>query len=222
MFQSDREGDSGLFWQRADGVGPAERLTRPEPGMSHVPESASPRGDVLLFSARRNGLSSLLTLSLRDRTTALFSNARDLHLPPDATFSPDGRWVAYQVGEAIAVEGRTYVEPFPPTGTLFQVSQGGRPLWSPDGRQLYLIPAPGRLVVVNVQTEPTVSFTSPVPVSRGFGVANPGEPRPFDVLPIDGRIVGIGTPNGVGGRAAAEVRVVLNWFEELKRLDRSR
>ena len=30
MFQSDREGDLGLFWQRADGTGVAERVTKPE------------------------------------------------------------------------------------------------------------------------------------------------------------------------------------------------
>ena len=40
-FQSDREGDLGIFWQRADGSGAAERLTKPEQGTSHVPESWS-------------------------------------------------------------------------------------------------------------------------------------------------------------------------------------
>ncbi len=51
-FQSDREGDLAVFWQPADG-GTAERLTTPDRGISHVPESWSPDGDVLLFSARR-------------------------------------------------------------------------------------------------------------------------------------------------------------------------
>jgi eukaryotic-like serine/threonine-protein kinase len=31
-FQSDREGDLGIFWQRADGTGAAERLTKPDQG----------------------------------------------------------------------------------------------------------------------------------------------------------------------------------------------
>ena len=48
IFQSDREGDLGLFWQRADGVGTAERLTQPGKGIAHVPQSASPDGKVLL------------------------------------------------------------------------------------------------------------------------------------------------------------------------------
>ena len=41
-FQSDREGDLGLFWQRADGTTAAERLTKPDKDTAHVPESWSP------------------------------------------------------------------------------------------------------------------------------------------------------------------------------------
>ena len=48
-FQSDRQGDPAIWWQPADG-GTAEKLTTPEPGTSHTPESWSPDGDVLLFS----------------------------------------------------------------------------------------------------------------------------------------------------------------------------
>ena len=60
-FQSDREGDPAIFWQPAIG-GTAERLTKPDPGTSHMPESWSPDGNVLLFSAtkgrsRRSGRS---------------------------------------------------------------------------------------------------------------------------------------------------------------------
>ncbi|MBZ5557278.1 MAG: hypothetical protein LAO77_08405 [Acidobacteriia bacterium] len=36
VFTSDREGDSGLFWQRADGSGEAERLPTAEAGVFHT------------------------------------------------------------------------------------------------------------------------------------------------------------------------------------------
>src|SRR5262249_8087539 len=67
-FQSDREGDVSIFWQRADGTGPAERLTTAEPGTIHVPESWSPSGDRFLFSTfKKGGLgTSLWMFSLRD------------------------------------------------------------------------------------------------------------------------------------------------------------
>ena len=53
-------------------------------------------------------------------------------------FSPNGKWVAYQTNEA----GRynIYVIPFPHSGGEWQVSTGGgiQPVWSADGRELYL------------------------------------------------------------------------------------
>jgi hypothetical protein len=128
-------------------------------------------------------------------------------------FSPDGRWVAYQVGQPGRVETETYVEPFPPTGTRAQVAQGGRPLWSHDGKEIFVVPALGRLNVVAVKTDPTPTFKAPVAVRRGFGAANPSTPRTFDLMP-DGRILGIGTSDTSG--AAEQVRVVVNWIEELK------
>ena len=39
-----REGDLGLFWQRANGAGVAERLTKGDQGASHAPESWSRNG----------------------------------------------------------------------------------------------------------------------------------------------------------------------------------
>ena len=48
-FQSDREGDLALFWQRADGTAQPERLTKPEKGTAHIPASWSPQDETLLF-----------------------------------------------------------------------------------------------------------------------------------------------------------------------------
>ena len=214
-FQSDREGDAAVWLQPVDG-GTAERLTTPGPDTVHVPESWSPDGTVLLFCATKNFMSSLWTLSLRDRTSTPFSEVRDSLLPTDAVFSPDGRWVAYRLGRRGEFEGTTYVEPFPPTGTKHQIGRGGRPLWSRDGKGLYFVPGPGRLMAVTVTTEPTFAVTNPVEVPRGFGLASPATSRTFDNLP-DGRIVGVGpTGQSQKGTAPMQIRVVVNWFEELK------
>lgn len=214
-FQSDREGDAAVWLQPADG-GTAMRLTKPGPDTVHVPESWSPDGTVLLFCATKDFVSSLWTFSLRDRRATPFSEVIDSSLPTDAVFSPDGRWVAYQVGRPGEFEGTTYVEPFPPTGTKNQIGRGGRPLWSRDGKELFFVPAPSRLMAVTVATEPTFTITNPVAVPRGFGVAAPATPRTFDNM-LDGRIVSVG-PAGQSqsGSAPAQIRVVVNWFEELK------
>ena len=73
-FQSDREGDRGIFWQRADGTGTAERLTTPEPDESHEPEAWSPTRDILLFSITKHPDVALWTWSLKDRKAAPFAD----------------------------------------------------------------------------------------------------------------------------------------------------
>ena len=95
-------------------------------------------------------------------------------------FSPNGHWVAYQFGEpgstgellADPLKVSTYTEPFSPTGRSIRLpTRGGRPLWSRDGTELFFIPSGTLLSVVDVGAEPSLTFTSPVAVPRGFGVA---------------------------------------------------
>jgi eukaryotic-like serine/threonine-protein kinase len=210
-FQSDREGAPAVFWQ-AIGSGSAERLTTAEPGTSHVPESWS-RDGVLLYSVRKGTAVSLWSLSIADRQPKAFGDVASHGLPTNAAFSPDGDWVAYQIGVSDSLEGLTYVQAFPANGNKREIGRGGRPVWSRDGTLLYFVPAPGQFQMVQVTLKPTFSFTSPVAVPRPFGIAGPGTPRTFDFFP-DGRIIGVGAAaQGPGG---AELRVVLNWFEELK------
>jgi serine/threonine-protein kinase len=213
-FQSDREGDAAIFWQSVSG-GAAERLTRPEPGTSHAPESWSPRGDVFLFSVMNGSDSSLWTFSVRDRKASPFGNVISRGTPTNAVFSPDGRWVAYQTGESGTGEAILYVQPFPPTGDKFEIARGGRPMWSPDGKELFFVPAPSQFRAASVRTAPTFAVTGAVNVPRRFGLAPPGNPRPYDILP-DGRFVAVDVASEVAASRAPQIQVVLNWFEELK------
>jgi len=81
----------------------------------------------------------------------------------------------------------------------------------------FCIPAPSQLVTVTVQTKPTFTLTNPVAVPRGFGIADPIDPRPYDMM-SDGRIVGLGAVGQALNESAgpAQIQVVLNWFEELR------
>ena len=216
-FQSDRGGDPAVFWQPADG-GTADRLTTPGPGMAHTPESWSPNGEILLFSETKDFVSSLWTFSLKDRKATPFGDVKGSALPTDAMFSPDGRWVAYQTGEVGMGEGQTYVQPYPLIpGVKHQIARGGRPLWSRDSKELFFVPAPGQFMATTITTSPTFTFTNPVSVPRGFGVAVPSSPRTFDMMD-DGRFVGVAPQQGQLGSSPVQIRVVLNWTEELKRL----
>jgi serine/threonine-protein kinase len=215
-FQSDREGDRGIFWQPADGGAP-ERLTRADPGTIHTPESWSPAEDVLLYSVTKAAETTLWTLSLKERRTSRFSDVASAILPTDAVFSPDGRWIAYQFGETRRFgEPTLYVEPFPPTGTKHEIVRGGRPMWSPDGHELFFVTSPTQFMAVSVRTRPVFTVTNPLPVPRRFGPAPPGNPRPYDILP-DHRFVAVGVARQTGDQESPHIEVVVNWFEELKR-----
>jgi Tol biopolymer transport system component len=215
-FQSDREGDRAIFAQSIDG-GTADKLTTPEAGLEHVPKAASLTEEVLLLDVRKGNDVSLWTLSLRDRTLSAFSDVRGLSIPTQSVFSPDGRWVAYQSGDFSA--NVTFVEPMPPSkGLKFQIGTGGRPLWSRDGTELFIVQRPGEFAAVGIKTQPSFASSDPILIPRAFGVASPTDLRPFDVT-RDGRFVVAGPPGGATTNASPpQINVVLNWFEELKRL----
>ena len=136
-------------------------------------------------------------------------------------FSPDGRWVAYSAGQLGGGTGPLFVQPFPPTGATYQISKtvGLHPTWSPDGKELFYSPGVGQFVAVSVTTRPTFTFGNPVPMPRGFIDRGPLFERPIDIT-LDGKqFVGVvlaGQSAAVGASAAPQIRVVLNWFEELK------
>jgi serine/threonine protein kinase/Tol biopolymer transport system component len=230
-FQSDREGDLAIFWQPADGGGKAERLTKPEQGTAHVPESWSPDGKWLLLSATKESDSrsvgytvASLMLSLDDRKTVPFGDVQSTQ-PVNAVFSPDGKWIAYTMRGPGSVS-QIYVQPFPPTGAVYQITRSTvrnahHPFWSRDGRELYYIPAAGGFAVVSITTRPTFAFSDPVSLSRGplgFFEGGPGNTRQNDATD-DGRVVTImaGNPSQAPpGSGQAQFHIVLNWLEELK------
>jgi eukaryotic-like serine/threonine-protein kinase len=221
-FQSDRDGDLGIFWQRADGTTAAERLTRPDKDTAHVPESSSPDGKTLLFSVAKGSSYSVAALSLPDKKMTPFGGIQSA-LPPSATFSPDGRWVAYSAGESGGVgAGSLFVQPFPPTGAKYQISKtiGIHPAWFPDGKELLYGAGAGQLVTVSVTTRPTFTFGNPVPLPlRSLIERGAAFERTTDIT-LDGkRILGVvaaGQNAAAGAPAAPQIQVVLNWTEELK------
>ena len=74
-------------------------------------------------------------------------------------------------------------------------------------------------VVRVLTTSPTFTFSNPTPVTKAFLDAGPGSARTFDLI-RDQRIVGVvdaASPES-SSNAQPEVRIVMNWFEELKRL----
>ena len=219
-FQSDRDGDLAIFWQPADG-GTAERLTKPDQGESHAPESWSPKGDRFLFSITKGSDVSLWTFSLQDRKATPFGAVHSSN-PTNAVFSPDGKWVAYATTE----RGMTtvYVQPFPATGTRYQLFARGsdvphHPRWSPDGKELFYDARINGFEAVSVTTQPTFAFGKAVAVPKLFFMAGAPLRTPYDITP-DGKLVGRITAGQMEyvRSSVDQIQVVLNWFEELKKV----
>jgi WD40 repeat protein len=217
-FQSDRDGDLGIFAQRVDGTGTAERLTKPEPNVEHLPESWSPDGTELLFSVRKVNQFSLWVLSLKDGKSRQISDGGSPAVPT-AVFSPDGRWIAYSTSQSSTNDTTINVQPYPALNAKYQVyaPPGDNPhhaMWSPDMKEIFYIPRVGGFEAVSVATAPNFLFGNPIPVPRLFPAAPPTTPRTYDVAP-DGRVISAVSAAGVTGQTAQGIHVVLNWASEL-------
>lgn len=219
-FQSDRDGDTAIFRQRADGGGGAERLTKPEAGVSHEPESWSPDGKTLSFNlinGTNQGVWTIATDPEAQPRTFVDTTGVEKH----SSFSPDGRWLAYMASGRPG-EISTFIQPFPPTGAKYEISApGGRtPAWSPDGKQLFVhVVNTNRFFVVDIRTEQGLTFGTPVPLPIG-GTIHPTSQRNYDVTP-DGKRLIVVLPAEADGTdptrsAEQQINVVLNWFEELR------
>ena len=130
----------------------------------------------------------------------------------DGKFSPDGGLLAYTSDES--GHNEVYIQPFPALDERVQASvAGGRePVWGSDGKTLYF--RSGRnMISVNVRTEPRLAADRPTMLFAGDYRAG------FDVSDDGQRFVMVRPRTG---STRDEVIIVLNWFEELKRLDPTR
>jgi hypothetical protein len=128
-----------------------------------------------------------------------------------------------RTGSLTSPDRGVFVEPFPPTGEKHQVPKVGvdfHPVWAPDGTRIFVVPAAAQPTAsVPIVTRPSIAFGTAAVLPR---LPRPGlvltDLRGYDVL-SDGRVIsstaGSDLMNAV---PRPEVRVVLNWFEELKRL----
>jgi WD40 repeat protein len=219
-FQSDREGDLGIYWQRADGNDTAVRLTRPNPGVAHIPDSGSPDGQTLSFTAVSRSDRAVWTYSIKDEKATAFAEKSSFSIGW-SSFSPDGKWLAYQSDES-GKGPQVFVEPFPRTGIKFHLDTwAGQPVWSPSRErpEIFYNPGPGQIAVVNITIGPTsFSFGEPMSVPRGLANRDPGlEPRFWDITADGRQLIGVSQTTS-GSPGAPQINVILNWFEELRQL----
>ncbi len=132
-----------------------------------------------------------------------------------ATFSPDGRWIAYQSDESGRDE--IYIRPLSGPSGRWQVSTNGgtRPHWRSDGKELFFLGADNKIWVAEIKL--------------GSVTVNIGSVRPlFQINPFLGALNRDGYDVTADGQrflvSAAEseevsspITLVVNWPVEVKK-----
>jgi serine/threonine-protein kinase len=220
IFQSGREDEGGLVRQPADRSLPQERLTSTrETGGRQMPNSWSSDGRFVAFN-HSNPLTGthdigILRIGGDGEPEYLVASDANECCPK---FSPDGNWLVYVSDES--GRNQVYVRPFPGPEVKWLISEegvgGGQPVWSPDGRELFYRSG-NKTLVVSIQTRgQTLTAGSPQVLFEGQYVNHsiPAGFQYYDISPDGNRFLMLKeiTPE------TTQINVVLNWFEELKRL----
>lgn len=214
--RSDREGaPANIFWQMADGSGGTARLTTSSAPSADTPQSFSPDGQLLAFFTNNPKTQrDIWVATVKDQKRLLFLGTPANEGAP--RFSPDGRWLAYVSDESGRPE--IYVQPYPGPGGKWQISVDGgiEPAWNPNGRELFYRSG-NRMMAVQVALQPTFSAGRPTMLFEGEYLASPfpNTGTTYDVTRDGQRFLMV---KDIEQASATQINVVVNWFEELKRL----
>ena len=198
----------------ADGTGEATPLATFDQASTVRPNSWSPDGGTLVVEVDR-------TVA----TVAVDGKSQPKLLIQSGAYpavSPDGRWLAYSSSES--GEGQVYLQRFPGLGDRRVVSVAGggwMPAWSRDGGELFYLRGgpPNAVMRVKVQTSSDGrADIGTESVLAGFRYYSPrGSNRFYEVTRDAQRLLVISNAAETDS-ARNQINIVINWFDELKRL----
>ena len=158
-----RKGQEGIYVQPS--TGGAEQLIWRNTGAFINLSDWSSDGKMLTFTFSDMKGGTLYTLPLEGapdrKATELFKI--EMQQLFGSHFSPDGRFIAYTLVDKTN-KGEIFVRPAEPaaSGDPIQVSDGaiGQPFWRRDGKEIYFLARDRSVMVVDVATSPSFSFTN--------------------------------------------------------------
>ncbi len=219
-FSSDREGPWALYSKKVDSE-PGE-VRKLQTISENLASSWSPDNQRLAFMSPNRNTDWDISILWREGKVEPFLHTRFAETHPE--FSPDGRWIVYVSNQSGRIE--VYVSPSTGSGSAVQISvQGGTsPAWSRDGREVFYRQGE-KFIAVKIEINGnrlTAGSRKELfeHVANRYGSAIPV--RSYDVAP-DGRFLLIKRGDDVETAALEQhfptrIRIVQNWFEELKRL----
>jgi serine/threonine-protein kinase len=202
---------SSLMTRAADGSGTPDRLV--EIGGQVYIDDVAKDGAVALLSvdsSTAHGRFSVFKIAIERGATPVIVATSVVTDVSVSSLSPNGQWVAYSTG------GQVFVQSFATGGGRSQVSVAGgaEPKWSPDGRTLYYAQGDNLMAV---PLEPGNAFVPGKPRML-FGALSPpitDSGQTYAVAPSGNRFLMLRPVREAAG--PPEVRLILNWFNELRR-----
>lgn len=210
-----------IMAKTVDGSGSEEMLlSERSTGVSYLlPTSWSPDAKFLTYvQIGRSGKREIWVLPLEGerKPQLVLANQFD---NSSGSFSPDGKYLAYVSNETGRNE--VYVMPFQNGSGKWQISTGGgdSQVWERDGKQLFYREN-GNIMGVDVRTQSAFTASTPRVIVPSKAIGNLASGMDvFDVSP-DGQRFLIHQQSSEGAQTA-QINVILNWSEELRRRNSS-
>ncbi len=211
-WMSYRNGPGELFAKALDGAAP-EAAVFTSTGVEHdqqVTGDWAPDGRSIAYWTERSDTRGDIWVQALDGSkpipiaTTPFNERRP-------RFAPDGRFIAYESDEL--GQNEVFVQPVPPTGGKWQISNGGgsQPTWRHDGRELYYVNADGGLTAVPLTTSQNALSIGPPQRLFTLGVA-PTSFAQYDSVPDGSRFL----VRDVIEPPAQPIMVLLDWPARLR------
>jgi eukaryotic-like serine/threonine-protein kinase len=225
------DGRAIVYWRQnalwrvaADFSGAPEPLPGTEVPDNQGPFAWSPDAEVLLYGG---GTSGIRVHRARAGSTDTSASEAPALRPPDGAaigrvgFSPDGRWVVYTVFDTVGPS--VWVSPFPfGTGAPRRIvnDQAHSPVWSRAGGEIFLVNVRALMAqVVRVNAGAgALDWQNPEPLFAAAILTPAAGLTNYDVTRDGQQLVTVSPTGNESTATAQDVRIVVNWTEELKRL----
>ena len=202
-----------------------ERLTE-QPNFGQFPQSWSSAAHAILFMegvhGSTNGDIMVLPLNGDRQPKPLVATPGWDRMP---SFSPDGKWFVYDSEQAGT--SQVFVQAYDApqakvTGPAIQISPAGGidPVWASDGRTIYYLDRENQMMAANLN----LHTAKPTRIQKLFAAnisrSNNLWTRSYSIAP-DGRFLVMSRPKQTT-ETSARIQVIVNWFDEIKRLTNTR